>query len=54
MSNCCTCIRGKLSTYFLFLQNLSEVSSLPGLEDDSVLKEEIDASVKGYRAFRLV
>ena len=35
-----------------FLQSLSEIPNLPGIEDDETLEQDINAQVLGYKAFR--
>ena len=41
-----------IKMYDATVQSFIEISQLPGLEDDLSLKEEVDAQITGYKAFR--
>lgn len=38
--------------YEIILQNLTELLSLAGFEEDNKFQQEVDSQIKGYRAFR--
>lgn len=40
--------------YEIILQNLQEMQTLPGLEDDAAYQKEVEAKMTTYKAFRLV
>lgn len=40
--------------YEIILQNLQEMQTLPGLEEDATYQKEVEAKIVAYKAFRLV
>lgn len=40
--------------YEIILQNLQEMQTLPGLEDDAAYQKEVEAKMTTYKAFRSV
>lgn len=38
--------------YEIIVQNLNDITNLPGIQDDAQLEEEIQADIVAYKAFR--
>ena len=41
-----------IKMYDATVQSFVEISQLPGIEDDSAMKEEVEVQITGYKAFR--